>query len=252
MTASRTSRRPGDRPRTRPRLALAAVAFGVGAVLALAGCSAGQITQTSTQVAPVVGIDVDAGQVALRNLVIEYNGPQGYAAGSDAPLVVRMFNNGQEPVTLVGVTADKAEAVVLAGSPTVVSPTQAPTQPPAPEATESPDAEAAPSPTDTEAPTASPTDTAAPTPSPTTQRPAPEPISITIPPQSYVLLVPGGDSGHLVLVGLREAIIPGESVSVTFTFDDGTTAVVPVPLAPPVHAVPRGTPVADVGPGEGH
>jgi copper(I)-binding protein len=248
VTASRTSRRPGDRPRT-PRLALAAVATGVGAVLALAGCSAGQITQTATQVAPVVGISGDAGDIALRNLVIEYNGPEGYAAGSDAPLVVRLFNNGLEPVTLVGVSADKAEAVILTGSPTVVTPTEPPTQPPSPEPTASP--EASPSPTDTEAPTATPTATATPTPTP--QRPTAEPVSVTIPPQSYVLLVPGqGENGHLVLVGLTEAIIPGESVNVTFTFDNGTSVVLPVPLAPPVHEVPRATPVVDPGHGEGH
>jgi Protein of unknown function (DUF461). len=249
VTASRTSRRPGDRPRTRPRLALAAVATGVGAVLALAGCSAGQITQTATQVAPVVGIDVDAGDIALRNLVIEYNGPEGYPAGGDAPLVVRLFNNGPEAITLVGVSADKAEAVVLAGTPTVVSPTGLPTQPPSPEPTASPDEEASPSPTDTAEPTASPTAT----PTPTTQRPVTEDVSVTIPPQSYVLLVPGeSESGYLLLVGLREAIIPGESINVTFTFSNGASVVVPVPLAPPVHEVPRATPVADVGHVEGH
>jgi copper(I)-binding protein len=252
VTASRTSRRPGDRPRT-PRLALAAVASGVGAVLALAGCSAGQITQTATQVAPVVGISGDAGDIALRNLVIEYNGPEGYAAGSDAPLVVRLFNRGQEPVTLVGVSADKAEAVILTGSPTVVTPTEPPTQPPSPEPTASPEAEAPPSPTDTEAPTATPADTEAPTPTPTPTRPTAEPVSVTIPPQSYVLLVPGqGENGHLVLVGLTEEIIPGESVNVTFTFDNGTSVVLPVPLAPPVREVPRATPVVDAGHGEGH
>ncbi|MBX6748207.1 MAG: copper chaperone PCu(A)C [Micromonosporaceae bacterium] len=251
MTASRTSRRPGDRPRMRPRLAMAAAAVGVGAVLALAGCSAGQITQTATQVPPVVGVNLDAGDIALRNLVIAYNGPEGYPAGSDAPLVVRLFNNGHEPVTLVGVSTDKAEAVVLTGAPTVVSPTGSATQPPAPEPTASPTEEASPAPTDTAEPTATPT--ATPTPTPTTQRPTGEPVSVTIPPQSYVLLVPGeSDSGHLVLVGLREAIIPGESVNVTFTFSDGTTVVAPVPLAPPVTAVPRATPVVDPGHNEGH
>jgi copper(I)-binding protein len=243
VTASRTSR-PGDRPRTRPRLALAAAAAGVGAVLGLAGCSAGLITQTATQVAPVVGIDIDAGDIALRNVVIAYSGPEGYAAGSDAPLVVRIFNNGMTSVTLVGASSDQAEAVVLLGSPTVVSPTGEATQPPAPESTASPDGEAQPTPTDTGEPT--PTDPAAPTATPSPTGPAPQPVSVTIPPQSYVLLVPGeSESGFLVLSGLRKSIIPGESVNVTFSFDNGASVVVPVPLAPPVTEVPRATPVVD-------
>jgi copper(I)-binding protein len=246
VTASRTSR-PGVRSRTRSRFALAALAAGAGSVLALAGCSAGLVTQTASQVAPVPGADVDAGPIALRNLVIEYHGPEGYPAGSDAPLVIRLFNNGLDPVTLTGVSADKAAAVNLVGDPTVVTPTASPTLPPSPEPTGTADAEPTPEDTEEDA-----TATATPTASPSTAPPVSQPLSVTIPPQSYVLLVPGGESGYLVLNGLTEAIAPGESVNVTFTFDNGVTTVVPVPLAPPVDAVPRATPVVEPGHGEGH
>jgi copper(I)-binding protein len=217
---------------------MAALAAGVGAVLGLTGCSAGQITQTASQVAPVPGADAEAGEIALRNLLIQYR-PEGYAAGSDAPLVVRIFNNGMEPITLTGVTADKAAAVNLVGTPAVVTPTESPTPPPD-VASPSPDA--------------SPTGEASPSPTPAPTTPAPQPVSVTIPPQSYVLLVPSeGDAGHLVLAGLTEAIVPGEFVTMTFTFDDGTTAVVPVPLAPPTDAVPRATPIVEPGHAEpGH
>jgi len=223
---------------------MAALAAGVGAVLGLAGCSAGQITQTATQVAPVPGANADAGQVALRNLVIEYNGPEGYPAGGDAPLVVRLFNSGTSAVTLTGVTADKAGAVNLVGTPTVVTPSASPTATASP----SPTVEASPSPEGS--PTASPT----PTSTPTTATPQARPVSVTIPPQSFVLLVPGeGDAGHLVLTGLTEAVAPGEFASVTFTFDDGTSAVVLVPLAPPTNEVPRATPIVEPGhPEPGH
>lgn len=246
----RTNRHPAAR-RAHPRLALAAVAAGVGAVLGVAGCSAGQITQTASQVAPVPGAEANAGAIALRNLVIQYNGPEGYAAGSNAPLVVRIFNDGMTPVTLTGVSADKAASVNLVGTPEVVTPTTSPTVPsgiespsPAPTGEASPDPEGS--------PTASPEPTASPSPTATPTTPAPQPISITIPPQSYVLLVPGeSDSGHLVLTDLTEAIGPGEFVTVTFTFDDGTTAEVQVPLAPPVDPVPRATPVYEPGHGGG-
>lgn len=251
MTASRTSRRPMP---TR-RLAAAALAAGAGVALALGGCSAGQVTQTASQVAPVNGIDAEAGPVSLRNLLIEYPGPDGYPAGSDAPLQVRLFNNGMQPITLVGVSADKATSVSLVGTPEIVTPTQTP--PPAPPATatpeptgpQSPDATGEP----TTEPTTEPTQSPEPTAAPTTAPPAPNPISITIPAQGFVLLAGQGADGYLRLNGLTQPVRPGESVAVTFTFDDGASVTVPVPLAPPVIEVPRATPVVEPGHAEpGH
>jgi copper(I)-binding protein len=241
VTASPTRRHSGSQLRQRSRLALAALAAGVGVVLGLAGCSAGLNAQTSQQAPPVPGANANIGNVALRNLVIQYNGPAGYAAGDDAPLVVRLFNDGMEPVTLTGVTADKADSVSLVGTPAVVTPTDSPTIAPTNTATAQPE--------ETEGtPTA--TQTASPTPTVTPTRAAPRPVSITIPAQSFVLLVPGeGDAGHLELTGLTEAISPGEFATLTFTFDDGSSLVVQVPLAPPTNPVPRATPV--VSPGEG-
>ncbi len=247
MTASSTRRRPVQAR----RIAVAAVVAGIGAAVALTGCSAGQITQTATQVAPVPGTDVDAGQVGLRNLVIQYPGPEGYPAGADAPLIVRIFNNGQTPITLTGVSADKATSVSLIGTPEVVPTTEAP-PPPTTTAPASPDATATATTEPTTTATAEPTATATAEPTPMPTR-APE-ISITIPPQSFVLLVPGqGSSGHLRLDRLAQSIAPGESAQVTFTFSDGTTVTVPVPLAPPTSEVPRATPIVEPGHGEaGH
>jgi copper(I)-binding protein len=227
---------------------MAALAAGVGAALGLTGCSAGQITQTSTQVAPVPGANVDAGELALRNVLIQYR-PEGYPAGGDAPLVVRIFNNGMEPVTLTGVSTDQAASVNLVGTPEVVTPTGTATLPPeiaSPSPAASPTETSSPSPD--ESPTASPSPTESPSPTPAPTTPPAQPISITIPGQSFVLLVPGeGDTGHLVLTGLTEAIVPGGVVTLTFTFDDGTEVVVPVPLAPPIDEVPRATPVVEPG-----
>jgi copper(I)-binding protein len=232
VTASRTSRRTTG-ARTR-RL----VTAGLAAVLALSGCSAGQVTQTAEQVAPVPGIDIDAGDVALRNLVIEYDGPEGYPAGADAALIVRVFNNSNSPVTLVGVTADKAASVELVGTVDPVTTTEAP-PPPSPSAPPSASAEpeGSPSPEATESPSPEPT-----------EQPAGAPVSITIPPQSFVLLVPGqGEQGYLRLTGLTEAITPGESVAVTLTFSDGTSVTANVPLAPTGGVVPRATPIVEPG-----
>jgi len=252
VTASSTRRRPVKAR----RIAVAAVMAGIAAAATLTGCGSGQITQTGTQVAPVPGTDVNAGQIGLRNLVIEYPGPEGYPAGADARLIVRIFNNGQTPITLTGVSADKATSVSLVGTPEVVPTTEAPpppattTAPASPEATATATAE----PTATGEPTATATATAEPTPTATPLPTRAPEISITIPPQSFVLLVPGqGSAGYLRLDRLTQSIAPGESTQVTFTFSDGTTATVPVPLAPPTTEVPRATPIVEPGHAEpGH
>ena len=95
----------------------------VAGLLAVSACSAGQVTQTSRQVAPVPGINATVGpaggaaSIFVRGLVVVYNGPEGYKPGADVPLSVRLFNQTGEPVYLTGVTAEGAQAVLLAGGP---------------------------------------------------------------------------------------------------------------------------------------
>jgi copper(I)-binding protein len=232
---------------------LTAALLGAASAVALAGCGAGMITQTSEQVAPVPGINADAGQIALRNIVVAYDGPAGYPAGGDAPLVVRLFNNGTTPVTLTGVSSSGAASVTLVGTPSV-TPSPSPTAAASPSASASASAEPSvdPSASASAEPSGSAEPSASASPSPAAPPPAPsEPVSIVIPPQSYVLLVPGeGDSGYLRLNGLTAALVPGAWIPVTFTFDNGEEAELQVPLAPPLDAVPRGA--ADEGEGGGH
>ena len=233
------------------RLVTSALVAGACAALALAGCSAGQMTQTATQVAAVPGVNVNAGTIALRNLVIGYNDPGGYPVGSNAPLEVRIFNEGVTAVTLVGASADKATAVSLVGPPEPVV-TPAPASP-LPATSESPSPSAAPtgSPAASPADSASPSVPASPSASPSAPAPASSPISIQIPPQSYAALVPG-EGAYLQLTGLKEAVVPGGWVTVTFTFDNGVSVPVQIPLAPqPAMIVPRATSVVPAGE-EGH
>lgn len=196
-------------PRRRARIVAGFVL--VTGLLAASACSAGQITQTSRQVAAVPGINASVGPaggdttVALRDVVIAYNGPEGYAAGKDAPLVVRLFNVYDKPVALTGVTAQGAAAVVLAGGSSPATPAATPT------ATASPAVDEAPGETS---------------------------FRINIPVGGYVLLVPG-EGQHLVLHKLATALTPGESIPVTFTFSDGGTVTIPVPVGLPTVPAPR-------------
>jgi copper(I)-binding protein len=59
-----------------------------------------------------------------------------------------------------------------------------------------------------------------------------------IAPSSYLLLVPG-QGPYLRLVGLTQALTPGSSVEVTFTFAEAITVTVTVPFGLPTAPVPR-------------
>jgi len=89
-------------PRKIPLLGAVAMA----AVAAVTGCSAGQVTQTSTQVATVNGSSANVGQLALRDIRILYPSGGTYAAGSTAQLVLAVANQGLAEDTLIEVTGE--------------------------------------------------------------------------------------------------------------------------------------------------
>jgi copper(I)-binding protein len=225
VTASRSSHARRGRP-----AALAALTIAVIATASVSACSAGQVTQTANQVAAVPGVNVDGGPVTaqfengtigLRDVQILYNDVAGYPAGGSAPLVVRIFNNGEKAIRLVGVAAGPAaESVRLVGG------TPAPTT-------------TAPEPTATDTPSAEPPGSAAPSDAPTAA-PAPAGVSefsIAIPAGSYVLLVPGSGP-YLQLTGLSQPLSAGYNVPMIFRFDVAAINVT-VPVGIPLESVPR-------------
>ena len=248
MSASRSSRRSA-------RLAASALFAGLALLAALSACSAGQISQTSTQVAAVPGANLTIGDpnvdgIALRDLAIAYLGPQGYPQGGSAPLVVRIFNIGPSTVTLVKVTTDAARGVVLVGGP-VLTPAATATRTTAPTATAptrtappTPTTNASGTPSGSAVPPGSATSNATPTPTVAAQA-GQEKFSIAIASVGYALLVPG-QGAYLQLVGLKSALLPGQSVHLSFTFADGRTGDIVVPVSVPQGAQPRPTEHVDV------
>jgi copper(I)-binding protein len=87
----------------------AALAAGLG--LVAVGCSAGQITQTDTQVAAVDGASGNAGPIAVRNVVLAFP-PDGnrYHKDDDVPLTFVIANTGENPDKLLSIKSDAAEA----------------------------------------------------------------------------------------------------------------------------------------------
>jgi copper(I)-binding protein len=96
----------------------------VGA-LALAGCGAGQITQTSSQASGVGGASANVGQIAIREAAFAFAGDGKTAAiyqeGSDAPLSMTVVNFGGQVDKLTNVSSPAAESARITGDGTIAS-----------------------------------------------------------------------------------------------------------------------------------
>src|SRR5690349_10559027 len=102
------------------RVALAAGA-AMAAVIALSGCSAGQVAETAILQAPVAGLNTQSpdGSLLIRNLQVAYNDPTGYPANGTAPLQVSLFNQTEQPMTVTITSAPRSGA-----GPMIISATQ--------------------------------------------------------------------------------------------------------------------------------
>jgi copper(I)-binding protein len=191
--------RPQLHKAVRPRLIPAVLGFG--AVIAVAGCSAGQVTQTSNQVAAVNG-----GSGAVRNIGVEdaqLTFPAGqsfYPAGASAPLQTILVNNGTQDDRLIKVSSPYAASAQISGDTNLPGdtslnaygiPPASPQQPTSP-------GEAAPSSSPAPA-------------SGTTSPAAPHTVDIT-------------------LTGLTQQIGPGVTIPVTFVFQQAGPVTVQVPI----------------------
>jgi copper(I)-binding protein len=197
------------------------------AAVAVAGCGAGQITQTSRQVAAVEGANATAGQISLRNAVIEYDEPAHgaaiYPVGGNAPLQMTIVNTGAEVDRLVAASSPVAESVQISGVLRI----------PGGRAL---DIEGAPAPVVRVpvegAPTTAPaTPGAAPTTAPPTSAPpaAAEPTPAAQPPAAEG--EPG--VGNIVLTGLREDVQGGLTYPLILTFERAGELRFDVPVANP-------------------
>ena len=104
--------------RFRPTGAAVVTGAVIGA-MALAGCGAGQITQTSGQVPAVVGANAGNQSVVVRDAHIEFadeaKGANIYPRGGAAPLQMSIVNTGGEPDRLVSASSPAAASVEISG-----------------------------------------------------------------------------------------------------------------------------------------
>jgi copper(I)-binding protein len=218
----------------------AAIAIAAAAATGLSACGAGQVTQTDTKQTAISGVNLDAGDLSLRDLQVEYPAESGgYEQGGTAPLQVWISNEGEESISLIGIVTDAAEQVTLveAGEPGVD--VQETTEPPRDDMTsDAPAGESTEDATDenTDGATDESTDQA--TEEPAGEEPTSigsaefEPIELT--PGSFVRLDSGVENGdYFLLEGLAEELLAGQNVIVTFLFSNGQEVEVEIPVGQP-------------------
>jgi hypothetical protein len=245
------------------RLAVAAAA--VLAVGLTSGCGAGHLAETSEVVAavpggstsvPFVTADSPNGSVKVQNATIDFK-VGGYAAGSNAPLTMRIINqtNGtitvrpgvaklQSPTGTAGPNNGATVGTVKWVTPATLAAEAAASAAPSAPASPAPSASAS---TPGKAPSTNPSAPASPSPSPSATTP-PAPADLKIGPSSIAILTSGGEQ-YLRITKLAFPLTPGDIVVLSFTFTEvgptGTSAIgqgsVAMPIAPPEEAQPRTT-----------
>jgi copper(I)-binding protein len=228
--------------RFRPTWAMVATGAVLGA-LALAGCGAGQVTQTDAQLPAVVGANAGVGAVVVRDAYIEFGeqakGPNVYPRGAAAPLEMTIVNTGVVADRLVSASSPAAASVAITGD-TEVPPGRVLLIEGGPEAAAAP----------------APSGTARPGPSADPAQPGGEPAAPgdeiggagqegqapAVEPTSAPLATPragtggaeaGGREGQIVLTGLTEDIRAGLTYPVVLNFERAGQVTLSVPVGHP-------------------
>lgn len=208
----------------RLRLATAASGLALTAVLGAAGCSAGQITQTDSQLPAVSGATAQAGQIAVRDAKLAFPHEGFYAAGDDAPLILSIINTAAGDDELLEVSSPYATEVELEGDKAVPGTAALAVGKPGEEA-KAAHGETSAHPTSE---SASPTSDAA---HPATTSAAPTSAAATSAAKTVGKL-------QIVLAGLKEKLHPGRLIPVTFVFAKAGTITIELPIGQP--SSPRG------------
>ncbi|MEV6903886.1 hypothetical protein [Amycolatopsis sp. NPDC051372] len=214
--------------RLQKRRVLGAGVSALGAALVLAGCGAGQITQTDTQQPAVNGTYAQVKTLVLRDAAVQYPA-QGaaYSAGQPAPLTLTIVNQGAQDDQLVSVSSEGTKSPaqisgatdIVAGHTLVIGPD---------DAVESTNEQAA--------PTTPTTSSSASTPPGGTSSGAPTATSSASPGDGGAATKLG--QGTVVLQDLTQPLWPGMTINVTFTFRNAGPITVAMPVAAPAHVEP--------------
>lgn len=186
----------------------------------LSGCSAGQISQTATEVRDQNGGFGQVGDLTIREVRLPYPPSGVYQPGDQAQLVMAIVNGGQTDDRLVNITGPDFRGVTVNGA----------SSPSAPSGTVSMTPTATPNPARTLAITG------------IAAVPAQGDVNIVIPANHAVFIGLGGPS--VTLTGLTRRIDAAQSVPLTLTFArSGQTTVTAIVGTPSrvLHRAPAAT-----------
>jgi copper(I)-binding protein len=217
------------------RLRLLPVVLGIGAALVVSGCSAGQITQTSTQVPAVNGSMGTVKQIAVRDVRLAFPAGKTYfSKGESASLLVTIANSGQTDDRLVTVSSPQfGSGAQIVGDATIpgfhaISATETAV---APVTTTSATATSTTG-TSTTGTSATGTSTTGTSTTGTSTTGTSTSASATT---TSAPALPVG-SIRILLVGLTaDKLLPGQTVQVTFTFANSGDLTLNVPIAASPH-----------------
>jgi copper(I)-binding protein len=233
--------------RLQNRRVLGAGVLALGAALALAGCGAGQITQTDSQQPAVNGTYAQVKTIALRNAAVQYpTSGVGYPAGAAPALTLTIVNQGAQDDSLVSVTTEGGgqgtiggSKEIVAGHSLVIGPDDAvestneaqPTSSGAPSSTSTPPtatSSTGTSSTGTSSTGTSSTGTGTSTATATSGVPSSGPAATPTAPEVV-------GRGTVTLAALAQPLWPGQVLKVTFVFKNAGPVTVELPVAAPAH-----------------
>ncbi|WIY05078.1 hypothetical protein QRX60_15000 [Amycolatopsis mongoliensis] len=225
--------------RLQNRRVLGAGVLALGAALALAGCGAGQITQTDSQQPAVNGTYAQVKTIVLRNAAVQYppSGP-GYAVGATPALTLTIVNQGTQDDSLVSVTTvDGGQATVggskdiVAGHSLVIGPDDAveSTTEAQPTSSGAPTSSSGAPTSSSGAPTSS-TGTSS-TGTATSSSSSGAPSSSATPTAAPAIV----GKATVTLSALKQPLWPGQTIKVTFVFKNAGPVTVELPVAAPAH-----------------
>jgi hypothetical protein len=213
--------------RLQNRRVLGAGMLVLGAALVLAGCGAGQITQTDSQQPAVNGTHAQVKTIALRNAAVVHP-PSGaaYASGAQPQLTLTIVNQGAQDDTLTAVTVN-GTAATLGGSKDVIAGHSLVIGAAGLESTN----EALPTSTSAATPTTSATGSTTETATASSSQ-AP---STTVEAPSGTAAPEKVGNGTIVLGALTKPLWPGQTITVVFVFKNAGSVTVDLPVAAPAH-----------------
>ncbi|HEV7973480.1 hypothetical protein [Amycolatopsis sp.] len=234
--------------RLQNRRVLGSTVLALGAALVLAGCGAGQLTQTASQEPAVNGAYAQANTVFIRDAVLQYPpNKKAYAQGSSAALKLTIVNTGGTDDELVAVATDAAGGVDIQGSKLVVARNSLVVSPSEQTgATGEDSVSVTPSPTTTSPTTSSSSPTSTPGSKSSTVTTSPSAPATT---SSATPLEVG--KATIVLRDLKRPVWPGQTIRVTFTFRNAGPVTFDLPVEAPEH-VREGAPAEAEAPKAGH